>query len=799
MINPVNSFRSVPSYQVKKQKINNPNITPPLANSINIHKDASIQNAPIAQISPIKLVQTNNVYHVSFRGKLQNPEIPSLQMKVRGVSQHQKDFQNEQDVSKDRNIEELAKSDWFDGKQINFELTQERRKSIIQLSDPDFGEIGRVPDEIAPMLKPLLEKHPEDFQFKLSNVIAGNSKSAPTIGLRVNLIYSGKDKEVKKQAQTIFDSLLNSNDKKVKDCVMLYQPASSPKEVLNRIFDIESKNHGPKGVKEIKKVIDTIAREINDPQNKNILLLGHCVPDGDTIGCVLGMHAAIKSSYPNKNVQCSIDDKLPGLYRENLPGVENIKRPYNAESIKRLEANIKELEAQEQTPVTKSQIAIYKRELSFLNKNEAYFDAEVKDGAEPTKYDLVILMDIPSPKRFSGAFKNYIENAGKVIYIDHHPERPEEWDKVKDVTGLDMSEVKKNHNALIVPAVPAATQLVTIVADKAGLLNKTLADKQYAKQYAAGVISGTSSDTGCFSRSANLTPKDIKSPVRQRPNFLPEGLSKWLVSKMDGTVNKKWIRENIVFDISDKKSAVEDLSSREKMLKHSKETTKVFPETGLGFVSISYDQLYDIWESALEYDEQVTLLDIQNSLKYSEVMNSLRESCELNRKKSEYQPEKTQYEDDKIAILLIQDKDKGKIDENSQLAKCNGIRMSFRSQEGTNYAEMLATLFNGGGHGGAAGGRIDLDGVTVNSKIAISIDGKPEHNPQKIYAALKHNFEVKEDSSLSAEQKSKSTHKFAPVLDENGMKIQELINGVVTQIREDNKEEISSKIKQRRH
>ncbi len=796
MINPVSSFKSVPAYQVKRVKQHTQNVTPPLANSISINSNP--QQNIIQEISPIKLTQANNVYRVSFNGRLKDPQIPSLQMKVRGVSQHQRDFENEQDVSKDRNIEDLAKSDWYDGKELNFAIVQERRKSTIELSDPDFGEIGRVPDEIAPMLKPLLQKYPNDFQFKLSNVIAGNSKSAPTIGLRVNLIYTGKDKEIKEKTQQAFDSLLNSNDKKVKDCVMLYQKATSPKEVLKRIFDIESKNNGPHAAKEIEKVINTISREINDPNNKNILLLGHCVPDGDTIGCVLGMHAAIKSTYPDKNVQCSIDDKLPGLYRENLPGIENIKRPYNADSIKRLEANIKELEAQEQTPVTKSQIAIYKRELSFLNRNEAYFDADVKDGAEPEKYDLVILMDIPSPKRFSGAFKNYIENAGKVIYIDHHPERPEEWNKAKDVTGLDMTEVKKNHNALIVPAVPAAAQLVTIVAHKAGLLEKTLADAQYAKQYAAGVISGTSSDTGCFSRSANLTPKDIKAPVRQRPNFLPEGLSKWLVSKMDGQVDKKWIRENIVYDISDKKSAIENLSSREKMLKHSMDSHKVYPDTGLGFVSISYDQLYDIWESALEYDEQVTLLDIQNSLKYSEVMNTLRESIELNKKSSGIKIEETKYEDDKIAILMIQDKEKGKIDENSQLAPRNGIRMSFRSQEGTNYAEMLATLFNGGGHGGAAGGRIDLDGVTVNSKIAISIDGKPENNPTKIYNALKQNFDIKEDNSLSSAEKSKLTHKFAPVLDENGIKIQDLINGVVTQIRRNNIEEETTKIKKNR-
>ena len=63
-----------------------------------------------------------------------------------------------------------------------------------------------------------------------------------------------------------------------------------------------------------------------DPKKKNILVLGHCSPDGDTVGCVIGMTAALKGAYPERNIDASIDDDIPNSFSK-VPGVEDIKRP----------------------------------------------------------------------------------------------------------------------------------------------------------------------------------------------------------------------------------------------------------------------------------------------------------------------------------------------------------------------------------------------------------------------------------------------------------------------------------------
>lgn len=50
------------------------------------------------------------------------------------------------------------------------------------------------------------------------------------------------------------------------------------------------------------------------------------------------------------------------------------------------------------------------------------------------------MLDIPTPKRFSGGFKDYIENSDKQIYIDHHPHKINEWIDAKETTGVDMEK-----------------------------------------------------------------------------------------------------------------------------------------------------------------------------------------------------------------------------------------------------------------------------------------------------------------------------------------------------------------------
>lgn len=797
--------------------------------------------------SPIRTIREGNVLRISFKGELQNPlqtDTSAIQMKVRGVSAHQKGGLGGDKKSKDDDVVRLAASDWQEGQKINFRILASKSGKQIELLDPRIGSIGRVPDEIAMPLINLIEDKNKTammakgkkkkqknnnkskdnkqndvielpvksgFNFELSNVIAGNSKGAATIGLRVNLKYTGNDSVLRGRTQIIFDDLLNSHDKRINDVVMLYQPKASTDEVLERIFNVEGETNGPEAVKEIKSAISNISTEINDPENKNILILGHCKPDGDTLGCAIALETSIKGAYPDKNVDCAVDDKIPGLFRDKMPGIENVKRPYNPDRIEMVKNNIGILKSEEQTPIISSQIKMLEKELSDLTNPDKLFDKNPLEGKEKKKYDLVILVDIPTPKRFTNAFKDYIEGAKKVIYIDHHPHRLNEWQEAKAETGVDMDKIHDDHLALICDSVPAATQLVTIIADQAGILKKTMQDNiEAAKIFVASVITGTSTDTGSFTRTANLLPEHMKLPVNKRPNFLPEGMSKWLIDKLEvsskGEVDKKWLRDNITFDIPDRRlSAVGEngkLSPRDKMITYALDGKEIHENLGLGFLSVSYDQMYEIWEDSLAQDEEITLLDIQNGFKYSEVMGALKANPEtVNRQNSKKEyltlSERAQevyespYNDDKIAILIIQDKKNGSITENSEIANMNGLRLSLRSPGASDHAELLASLFGGGGHGGAAGGRVDLPNVELDSKLAVKINGEIVSSPQIIYQELRHNYAIMHDSNIDPEDKKTMTKKIEVTMAEggSGRTTTELITDIVEQIRANDQED----------
>ena len=779
MVKPIAIGEVASKYKVNTLKTNNYLLNSPI-------QDVALFSTSKTQEKLIDVKNVGNATHISFKGQLHNPLQPSIQMKVRGVSLHQRNFGEKEDSSyMDRNIEELANSNWYDGKKLSYEIKTLGLKEKILLYDEDYGEIGRVPDEITPQIMDLLKDNKDDYQFTLSNIIAGTSKGAATIGLRVNLMCTSDNPKVKNQAENTFDKLLNSENYEIKDCIMQYQPETAPDEILGRIFDVTAEKDGLKAAQEVKAVVKNIVDEIKDEKNKNILLVGHNLPDGDTIGCVLGMEAAIKANYPDKNVDCAIDDKLPGLYRDKLPNIGKIKLPFNYSNIEQLYSAIEYIKTQPHSRENKYKVKAYREEIDRLSNPETYFDPDTLYGGEPKKYDLVIMMDVPSPSRFTSAFKPYLENADKVIYIDHHPYRYSEWDEAQETTGFNPDKVYDDNLALVVESVPAATELVTAVANEAGLLDNVFSKLDYAKQFVAGVVSGTSSDTGSFTRTANYTPADIKLPVKERPNFLPEGLSKWMIDKLGNRIDKKWLRENIVYDISDKSTSITKKSPREKMISYALQSRRIEPDVGVGFISMSYEDLYDIWQSAKEDDKKVTFADVQNSIKYSEVMGALRESPKINGGRgSAIVSYRSPYEDDKIAVLILQDKKEGELAEDSRLTKSNSLRLSIRSREGTNYAEMLASMFNGGGHASAAGGRIEFPGVTVKSKVGLLIDGQLQVNPYKIYNALQDNYDVKHNKDIAEQDKAQLMHTFEVIEYPKGKTVQSLITDVVKVMRE---------------
>jgi len=762
--------------------------------------------------SPIAVKREGNALHVSFTGKIQNPmetkaleDAPAIQFRVRGVSKHQAGTEGASATAVDDSVVQLANSNWKEGDVLRAKEVKTRSGKSLELSHPKFGAVGSVPEEMAQFIMPIIAKKPSDYRFELSNVIAGTSKGAPTIGLRASLKYVGEDKAEAKKAADAFNSLLNSDDPKISKAVMVYQPEKSPQQVLERIFDVEGKENGLGRVREIKDAITNISNEINNPENKKILILGHCKPDGDTLGSVIAMKEALKAAFPDREIDCAVDDKIPGLFRDKMPGVEDVKRPYNPEKIATLQKNLDVLKALN-TETAKEQSKVLERDLAELQDPNNLFDANPLQGKEKKKYDLVMTMDVPTPTRFSGAFKDYIEGSKKQIYIDHHPHRISEWQNAKSETGLDMDKIHKNGLALVCDAVPAATQLVTIVADKAGVLGKMFEKGgQAAKNFVASVITGTSTDTGSFTRTANLLPHHSAMPVQQRPNFFPEGMSTWLtnqLSKTDKSVDKKWLRENIAYDVPDRAlsgtSVNGKVSPRDKMLNYAVEGRKMSPELGLGIIEVDYDQMYDVFNSSLQQDPDITLLDVQNGFKYSEALGALKsDPSEVSQKLAPGQKPSTltekatqtytgPYDADRIAILVIQDKKENFITENSDVAKMNGLRLSFRSSAMSNHAELLANLFGGGGHGGASGGRVDLPGVEINTPLVVKINGKVEEDTAKVYEELTRNYNIMKDNNIPADQRAGKCKKIEIALAEEGQKgrtTSEIIKDVVKEIR----------------
>lgn len=774
----------------------------------------SVSFSKTEQKPVITMERMGSALHVSFGGQMKNPmpletRTDAIQMKVRGVAAHQKGTEGAGPRARDNNVVKLADSQWKDGQKLDFRFTTDKRgNERLELGVPELGGvkkggIGRVPDELVPDLKNLMKGHEKEFRFELSNVISGKSKGAPTIGLRVNLLYTGHNEKMREKTKEVFTGFMDSKDTSVSKQVMLYQEPTSPEQVLGKIFDIESQVNGPKAVEEIKGAITAISKEINDPKNQKILIVGHCKPDGDTLGSVIGMKTAIQGAFPDREIDCAVDDKIPGLFRDKMPGIEDVKRPYNPERIALVEQSIAKMEAGEQSAATKAQVQILKNELADLQDSSRLFDDGPLKGEDRKKYDLVILLDIPTPKRFSGGFKDYIENSDKQIYIDHHPHKINEWIDAKDVTGVDMEKIHKNNLAFVSDMVPAATQLVTIVADKAGILGNTMKNSfEEARKFVSSVITGTSTDTGSFTRTANLLPEHMEMSVKDRPNFAPEGMSKWLINEVNANqtekVDKKWLRDNIVFDVPDKAPIKEggkgELSPRDKMLQMAVNGKHVYPELGVGVVSVSYDDMCEIWEDSLKHDPEFTLLDVQNGFKYSEVMGALKAdpskvNAQGNPKDSELQRKAKEmysspYDADKIAIMAIQDRKAGFVTENSEVAEMNGIRLSFRSADCSNHAELLSSIFDGGGHGGASGGRIDLPGVTIDSKLAVTIDGKVEYDIGKVMSMARHNLDVLHDVNLTPEQKREQMHEVKVTIDENqGKTFHELIADMVKDIR----------------
>ena len=762
--------------------------------------------------------------HVVKFGALSDPlkdGPPGLQMRVTGVTRYQKapeKFDANGPVfgpnSPKGPINKLSDTNWQDGTPLEITLEDSRWGGKINLSVPGIGPIGRVPDEIATHIYDAVAAEPDKFHFTLSNLIAGMTKGAETIGLRINVVYDGKTSATTDDVRATFNTVLN--DPKAMNKVMIYQPPVSPERVLELILAHEKAANGPEAAAQMTQVIDNIVAKLKDPTNKKILLLGHCKPDGDTLGCITGLKNAIQLMDPTREVEIAVDDKIPGLFRNKVPGMNEIKHPFNPEKIAQVGQLIQTLQGKLDNPATTGENrGVLEKQIEALRLEHAALQDKANLLDPKAKYDLVVTMDIPTPTRFTDKFKPYFDSAKDTIYIDHHPHRFNEWQDAAASTGLDMQKVHDKKLAWVADKVGACAQMMTIIGNRlvpqltqvangtpVAQVFTTADQQQKVARYVANLVTGMSTDTGSFTRCCNLSPEDMSKPVQDRPNFYPEGTAKWLfqVTKdlpKDTRVDKKWLRENVTYDLPDNLLNADDqFTARDLMLKHAITGRVTNPALSFGVIQVDYDQMKEVWDSAREIDPEVNLLDVQNGFKYSEAMGALRADPAMHRgggaKPQAGGPSLTEqaresyagsYDKDRVAILICQDKKEGELDEKFQIATMNGLRLSLRSQNGSEHAELLANLFGGGGHGAAAGARVDLPGVTLTTPLGVKINGQIERNNAAIIKALKFNMELMRDNKISDAEKKTRKIPIEMVLDPQGKNCAETLESIVGEIR----------------
>lgn len=762
-------------------------------------KDTFEASNPIKNDKIIDINRVGKNLHVSFTGEFKNPivrEVPAVDFKLSGVMKHQLGTAGGRDAVDDT-VVKLANSNWKEGKEFDYSIEiQENEKDgkiyknkVININDKDFGTVGTVPVTLTNKFAKLIESNPaekDNFKFTLTNVNGGVNSAYPTVGIETTFKYVGKNEEVAKQTKDLFTSLIDSDKKTVASSVSMYEEPTSPKEVLERMFDIEGQKKGLGKVRELKTAIDTISKEINNPKNKNILVLGHCKPDGDTIGCVLGMQAAIKGAYPDRNVDMAIDDDIPNNFAK-LPGVDNIKRPYNGFAVYQLEKNV-ELLQRSDSDAAKEQIKKLQKEEERLKDPSRTFDAGSING-KPKKYDLVIMMDTPTPGRTSKNFKKYFESADKTIFIDHHPHRASEWASESKKLGLDLEKVKENNLFCVADTVPAATQIVTAIADKAGLLGKMFKNSlESAKQFVAGISAGALTDTCRFDKVASHDAKDYAKPVTQRPTYKPEGMTKWLYNELGkaggGDIDKQWMRLNLDYELPNKRIQNADGTfapgPRDMVLEKSVKGRIMDAELGVGMITVSYDDMQEVLEVAKKQDKKVQFNDVYSAFKSSQALTSLKmpgsvkENVEeMSARGQAYSTYKSPYDYDRLAVLITQSQKQGELNNNSQIADKNSYSFSFRSSGQSNLAQIAATLFGGGGHSQAAGGGISMKDLTLETPLKVMINGKEEKDFAKVFAKVNDIIAKKADSSEIKIEKA----------EKDGKSIPELIKSITAEMR----------------
>ncbi|MDD3150318.1 MAG: DHHA1 domain-containing protein [Candidatus Gastranaerophilales bacterium] len=682
--------------------------------------------------------QKGNISNVVFFKGLENPafnwdESPRFKMKIANVSR----FQN--------NIKEIPENAFRTNPDLNFKFYKDKEE-IGLIYPPTGRQVGFIDYDILNHLYDDIKNNPNDFRIKLCNK-SEEFEGMKCFGLKAHLIYVGNNPDkMKEKFNNIFEDI---------ECQkIIYEPTSAqnPEMLLKTILKYDEQLHGTEEAKKTEEIINNIANEIQNPANETILLVGHSGPDGDTIGCVLGMKNAIKMTDKNKRVDCAIDDRIPELF-SYIPGVKKIKMISKEEKLKLLDMQIKN--------------SAYKGTTDAYKNLKKHLETSVKTITPNKKYDLIIFMDVSSPERFGASLKSHVDpSKTKLIFIDHHPERINEWDKMRNETGIDVKKAKNNNLYWVEDRIPAAVDMITVIAGKLlPWLNNDdkeipAAQKDLFENFSTAIMTGLYTDTGSMSRNANLFEEDYALQRWERPFYKTKGLAKWFSEKTNQKISTNFISKN--------------LSEHDSKLKKYSYTIRRIAKNGifqnnaigLGYIQVNAKDFHYLKSQMIKDNPEYTETDVYGCFKYPYIGKLRRPSFDKNNVNNKYNK-------DKIAYLAVQYPE-GK------------IRFSFRSKQGSNHAALLGNLFNGGGHNSAAGGRIKIPNVDFNTKLVVKLNGKIEENPEEILKVLKRNFQLNKSSLPNEEKEILLTRVSVETSNNNsGRNVHQLINDVVQEIRKE--------------
>ncbi|MDD3237884.1 MAG: DHH family phosphoesterase [Candidatus Gastranaerophilales bacterium] len=753
----------------------------PIAPDTFEHKTQSLQNYDYEIFK-----KGNSIQLVSFKG-LQDPTIvknPSIRAGLGDSQNYQENIAQTQSIKR--------------GEKLNIEVLPDEQCGYgkIEIQTKDGLILGHLPASVEKALGNTIVQNPDDFSITLYGTTPNTKKNAPNVLMDIE--YKGENKPLVQQK-------LNT---------LLYKNSITPEQVLHRILDYKKVLYGDEigtqKIKQTQKNIDTITQALENPKNQKILLIGHNKPDGDTIGSCFGLKGAL--DYMGKNqVDVAIDDVCAGFLRNVVDSDEIKKSPHFLESLN------DGISKKTSTLLAKPKSVDTYGEIFALNKVQKYYNENIKTLNPNEKYDLAVFLDVPSPSKVSPDIKEYAKNAKNIIYIDHHPFQKNEWQKEKAKGGVNIDKVKSNDLFLSEHKVPANTMLVTIIVDKLfpNLTQKfrdsyyaddvSKSDREAIKKISVPLVVGTITDTSGFRRGINKDIEDEKLPPEKKTSFAPAGLSDWLLNLTNGEVTRRSLRKSMRYDLPNKdnfyfpqdfvdfyntekanndslNTAIPDVdslfknTSDEKYVKIAEDVannTTVAKDIGLGIVKVHHNSMKKFLN---EYDldrPEINMRDIIGAYKYNPTMLALKYSSPDP--KLQVDPK---YANDKITAMIREEEMEGELNAGYQLSDKNSLGFSFRSQDGTNYAGILATLFGGGGHPSASGATLSLPNLTAESKLSVSINGTETKDYTTIYKALENNYEV---NYTNAE---KPSCKIELSISDNGDPISDIIENVTREIRQ---------------